>query len=116
MLIMFKPCKMLFSEITYLNVVTFPFCQTQNNRITKLRRILEETTESQSEIEIGERMRALSIQVSQSIQNIHDVFPRAIFIEMLRDFWDRLGQVSTVNFFLSFTFLLLGSQFYALIL
>jgi hypothetical protein len=44
-------------------------------------------------------MKALSLQVSQSIQNIHDVFPRAIFIEMLREFWDRLGQVSTLKFY-----------------
>ncbi|XP_078154490.1 uncharacterized protein LOC144549583 [Carex rostrata] len=66
---------------------------TQNNRSTKLRKILEETTESQSEIEIGDRMRTLSLHVSQSIQNIHDVFPRAIFIEILREFWDRLGQI-----------------------
>ncbi|KAJ4758225.1 transmembrane protein [Rhynchospora pubera] len=66
---------------------------TQNNRGTKLKRILEMTAESQSETEIGDRMRTLSLQVSQSIQNIHDVFPRAIFVEMVREFWDRLGQI-----------------------
>ncbi|KAL5207204.1 hypothetical protein ABZP36_031639 [Zizania latifolia] len=66
---------------------------TQANRTTRLKRILEETRESEGESEIRERMQALRAHLSDSIYNLHEVFSSRIFVAICRGFWDRLGQI-----------------------
>ncbi|XP_024318268.1 uncharacterized protein LOC100844890 isoform X2 [Brachypodium distachyon] len=63
------------------------------NRTTRLKRILEETKETEGESEMRERMQALSAQLSDSIHNLHKVFSSRIFVAICRGFWDRLGQI-----------------------
>lgn len=43
----------------------------QENRSTRLKRILEETKEEDGEVEIRERMQMLSLQLIESITNLH---------------------------------------------
>uniref|UniRef100_A0A453NM32 MHD1 domain-containing protein n=3 Tax=Aegilops tauschii subsp. strangulata TaxID=200361 RepID=A0A453NM32_AEGTS len=69
--------------------------ETQANRTTRLKRILEETKETEGESEMRERMQALRAQLSDSIHNLHGVFSCRIFVAICRGFWDRLGQVNT---------------------
>ncbi|KAE8812592.1 hypothetical protein D1007_10280 [Hordeum vulgare] len=66
--------------------------ETQANRTTRLKRILEETKETEGESEMRERMQALRAQLSDSIHNLHGVFSCRIFVAICRGFWDRLGQ------------------------
>ncbi|XP_058114690.1 uncharacterized protein LOC131257803 [Magnolia sinica] len=66
---------------------------TQANRSTRLKRILEETEEVDGEAEIRERMQMLSSQLMESICNLHDVFSGHIFVAACRGFWDRMGQI-----------------------
>ncbi|XP_039124008.1 uncharacterized protein LOC120260571 isoform X2 [Dioscorea cayenensis subsp. rotundata] len=66
---------------------------TQTNRTTRLKRILEDTKEAEGEAEIRERMQALSMQLTDSIQNLHGVFSSRIFVAICRQFWDRMGQI-----------------------
>uniref|UniRef100_J3LAL3 MHD1 domain-containing protein n=1 Tax=Oryza brachyantha TaxID=4533 RepID=J3LAL3_ORYBR len=65
----------------------------QANRTTRLKRILEETRESEGESEIRERMQALRAHLSESIYNLHEVFSSRIFVAICRGFWDKLGQI-----------------------
>uniref|UniRef100_A0A0E0G3B3 Uncharacterized protein n=1 Tax=Oryza nivara TaxID=4536 RepID=A0A0E0G3B3_ORYNI len=65
----------------------------QANRTTRLKRILEETRESEGESDIRERMQALRVHLSDSIYNLHEVFSSRIFVAICRGFWDRLGQI-----------------------
>ncbi|KAM3228006.1 hypothetical protein ACQJBY_059629 [Aegilops geniculata] len=67
--------------------------ETQSNRTTRLKRILEETKETEGESEMRERMQALRAQLSDSIHNLHGVFSCRIFVAICRGFWDRLGQI-----------------------
>ncbi|VAI56497.1 unnamed protein product [Triticum turgidum subsp. durum] len=67
--------------------------ETQANRTTRLKRILEETKETEGESEMRERMQALRAQLSDSIHNLHGVFSCRIFVAICRGFWDRLGQI-----------------------
>ncbi|CAM0946286.1 unnamed protein product [Alopecurus aequalis] len=66
---------------------------TQANRTTRLKRILEETKETEGESEMRERMQALRAQLSDSMHNLHEVFSSRIFVAICRGFWDRLGQI-----------------------
>uniref|UniRef100_A0ACD5YPI2 Uncharacterized protein n=1 Tax=Avena sativa TaxID=4498 RepID=A0ACD5YPI2_AVESA len=66
---------------------------TQANRATRLKRILEETKETEGESEMRERMQALRAQLSDSMHNLHEVFSSRIFVAICRGFWDRLGQI-----------------------
>lgn len=66
----------------------------QANRSTRLKKILEETTERDGEAEIRERMQSLNAQLIDSISNLHEVFCSQIFIAASRGLWDRMGQVS----------------------
>ncbi|XP_028778456.1 uncharacterized protein LOC114734971, partial [Neltuma alba] len=65
----------------------------QANRSTRLKRILEETTEQDGEAEIRERMQSLNAQLIDSISNLHEVFSSQIFIATCRGLWDRMGQI-----------------------
>ena len=65
----------------------------QANRSTRLKRILEETTEEDGEAEVRERMQLLNSQLIDSISNLHEVFTSQIFIVTCRGLWDRMGQV-----------------------
>ncbi|KAL2924660.1 L-amino-acid oxidase [Bienertia sinuspersici] len=64
----------------------------QAKRNTQLKRILEETKDSDSEPEVRERMLMLNSQLIDSISNLHYVFMTQIFVALCRGFWDRLGQ------------------------
>ncbi|KAM0896333.1 hypothetical protein ACQ4PT_023262 [Festuca glaucescens] len=66
---------------------------TQANRTTRLKRILEETKETEGESEMRERMQALRAQLSDYMHNLHEVFSSRIFVAICRGFWDRLGQI-----------------------
>ncbi|KAB2022565.1 hypothetical protein ES319_D07G221400v1 [Gossypium barbadense] len=66
---------------------------TQANRNTRLKRILEEIKEEDGEAEIRERMQMLSSQLIDSISNINEVFTSRIFVATCRGFWDRMGQI-----------------------
>ncbi|KAK8916406.1 hypothetical protein KSP39_PZI022186 [Platanthera zijinensis] len=66
---------------------------TTANKSTSLKKILEETKETKGEVEIREKMQALSMQLTDSIRNLHAVFRIKIFIEICRDFWDEMGQI-----------------------
>ncbi|XP_022758871.1 uncharacterized protein LOC111305517 [Durio zibethinus] len=66
---------------------------TQANRNTRLKRILEEIKEEDGEAEIREKMQMLSSQLIDSISNLHEVFTSRIFIATCRGFWDRMGQI-----------------------
>lgn len=76
----------------------------QDNRSTRLQRILEETKEADGEAEIRERMHMLISQVIDSISNLHEVFTSPIFIATCRGFWDRMGQVRCIYYLLALTF------------
>ena len=67
--------------------------QTQASRNTQLKRILEETQDADGEAEVSERMQMLTLQLMESISNLHEVFTSQIFIALCRGFWDRMGQV-----------------------
>ncbi|KAI3852139.1 hypothetical protein MKW92_040856 [Papaver armeniacum] len=64
----------------------------QGSRSTHLKRILEETKESDGEAEVRERMQNLCSQVMDSISNLHEVFSSRIFVAICRGCWDRMGQ------------------------
>ncbi|XP_037494185.1 uncharacterized protein LOC105643473 [Jatropha curcas] len=66
---------------------------TQANRSTRLKRILEEIREEDGEAEVRERMQMLSSQLIDFISNLHDVFTSRIFVAACRGFWDRMGQI-----------------------
>jgi len=66
----------------------------QANRNTRLKKILEETTETDGEAEVRERMQLLNSQLIDFISNLHEVFTSQIFIAVCRGLWDRMGQVS----------------------
>ncbi|XP_072963151.1 uncharacterized protein [Typha angustifolia] len=66
---------------------------TQDNRSTRLKRILEETKEAEGESEIRERMQVLCMQITDSVCNLHDVFSSRIFVAICRGFWNRMGQI-----------------------
>uniref|UniRef100_A0A0D3DBR4 MHD1 domain-containing protein n=2 Tax=Brassica oleracea var. oleracea TaxID=109376 RepID=A0A0D3DBR4_BRAOL len=66
---------------------------TQSNKTTRLKRILEEIRENEREVEVRERMRMLCSQITDSISNMHDVFTSQIFVASCRLFWDRMAQV-----------------------
>lgn len=84
----------LFPKSVVCRINNFYVCfQTQTNRTTRLKRILEDTKEAEGEAEIRERMQALSMQLTDSIQNLHGVFSSRIFVAICRQFWDRMGQV-----------------------
>ncbi|XP_062107072.1 uncharacterized protein LOC133818305 isoform X3 [Humulus lupulus] len=65
----------------------------QENRSTRLKRILEETKEEDGETEVRERMQLLNSQLVDSISNLHEVFTSQIFIATCRGYWDRMGQI-----------------------
>ncbi|KAK7371807.1 hypothetical protein VNO80_05172 [Phaseolus coccineus] len=65
----------------------------QANRNTRLKKILEETTESDGEAEVRERMQLLNSQLIDFISNLHEVFTSQIFIAICRGLWDRMGQI-----------------------
>ncbi|XP_043698706.1 uncharacterized protein LOC122649572 isoform X2 [Telopea speciosissima] len=65
---------------------------TQANRSTRLKRILEETKEEDGEADVRERMQMLSSQLIDSITNLHEVFSSWIFVAICRGFWDKMGQ------------------------
>lgn len=66
---------------------------TQSNKTTRLKRILEEIRENEREVEVRERMKMLCSQITDSISNMHDVFTSQIFVASCRLFWDRMAQV-----------------------
>ncbi|EOA14637.1 hypothetical protein CARUB_v10027895mg [Capsella rubella] len=66
---------------------------TQSNKITRLKRILEEIKDKEREVEVRERMKMLCSQITDSITNLHDVFTSQIFVASCRLFWDRMAQV-----------------------
>ncbi|XP_068636555.1 uncharacterized protein [Aristolochia californica] len=66
---------------------------TQANRNTRLKRILEETKEADGQAEIRDRMQMLTSQLVDSVSNLHDVFSSRIFVAICRGFWDRMGQI-----------------------
>ncbi|KAG5064865.1 hypothetical protein JHK85_006048 [Glycine max] len=65
----------------------------QANRNTRLKKILEETTETDGEAEVRERMQLLNSQLTDFISNLHEVFTSQIFIAICRGLWDRMGQI-----------------------
>lgn len=67
--------------------------QTQSNKSTRLKKILEEIKENEREVEVRERMKMLCSQITDSISNMHDVFTSQIFVASCRLFWDRMAQV-----------------------
>ncbi|KAL8152252.1 hypothetical protein V2J09_010012 [Rumex salicifolius] len=73
-------------------IVTKLYSNMQASRCTQLKRILEETQDSDGEAEINERMQLLTTLFTESISNLHDVFVSQIFVAICRAFWDRMGQ------------------------
>lgn len=71
--------------------------QLQANRLTKLNKILEEAKEEDGEAEVREKMQYLTLQLIDTISNLHEVFSSQIFVAMCRGLWDRMGQVSSVQ-------------------
>ncbi|XP_031375043.1 uncharacterized protein LOC116189497 isoform X2 [Punica granatum] len=65
----------------------------QANRLTRLKKILEETKEEDGEAEVRERMQHLTLQLVDSISNLHEVFSSQIFVAICRGLWDRMGQI-----------------------
>ncbi|KAF6141488.1 hypothetical protein GIB67_000869 [Kingdonia uniflora] len=68
--------------------------QTQGNRSTWLKRILEDLKEADGEAEVCEKMQILYSQLMNSISNLHEVFMSQIFVTC-RGFWDGMGQEIT---------------------
>ncbi|AED95650.1 portal protein [Arabidopsis thaliana] len=66
---------------------------TQSNKNTRLKRILEEIKDNEREVEVRERMKTLCLQITDSVSNLHDVFTSQIFVASCRLFWDRMAQV-----------------------
>ncbi|KAL9251281.1 hypothetical protein AKJ16_DCAP03463 [Drosera capensis] len=78
---------------TYIHgVVAKLYRNLQASRCTQMKRILDETEDSDGEAEIRERMQTLSSQLMHSISNLHEVLSSQIFIAVCRGFWDRMGQ------------------------
>ncbi|GAB2285161.1 hypothetical protein Dimus_019614 [Dionaea muscipula] len=73
-------------------IVTKLYSNLRASRCTQMKRILDETEDSDGEAEIRERMQMLSSQLIDSISNLHQVFTTHIFIAVCRGFWDRMGQ------------------------
>ncbi|TKY57527.1 hypothetical protein E2542_SST21978 [Spatholobus suberectus] len=65
----------------------------QANRNTRLKKILQETTETDGEAEVRERMQLLNSQLIDFVSNLHEVFTSQIFIAICRGLWDRMGQI-----------------------
>ncbi|XP_020266382.1 uncharacterized protein LOC109841860 [Asparagus officinalis] len=66
----------------------------QANRSTRLKRILEESKETEGETDIRERMQALSCsQLTDCIRNLYNVFSSRIFVAICRGLWDKMGQI-----------------------
>ncbi|KAK7320248.1 hypothetical protein VNO77_29560 [Canavalia gladiata] len=65
----------------------------QANRNTRLKKILEEATETDGEAEVRERMQLLNSQLIDFISNLHEVFTSQIFTAICRGLWDRMGQI-----------------------
>ncbi|XP_057440849.1 uncharacterized protein LOC130732865 [Lotus japonicus] len=65
----------------------------QANRSTRLKKILEETTAADGEVEVRERMQLLNSQLIDFISNLHEVFTSQIFTAICRGLWDRMGQI-----------------------
>ncbi|CAL0315953.1 unnamed protein product [Lupinus luteus] len=79
---------------TYLQaIISNLVSNMQGNRSTRLKRILEETTEADGEGEVRERMQLLNSQLVDFISNLHEVFTSHIFIAICRGLWDRMGQI-----------------------
>ncbi|KAK1292612.1 hypothetical protein QJS10_CPB17g00329 [Acorus calamus] len=78
----------------YMNAIVEKLMRNvQANRTTRLKKLLQETTEAEGEAEMRENMQPLCSQLMESIQNLHDVFSRNIFVAITRGFWDRMGQI-----------------------
>ncbi|KAI4308594.1 hypothetical protein L6164_031650 [Bauhinia variegata] len=79
---------------TYLHAVIGNLVNNmQLNKSTRLKRILEATTEEDGEAQIRERMQLLNTQLIDSISNLHEVFTSQIFISVCRGLWDKMGQI-----------------------
>ncbi|GMG98847.1 hypothetical protein Nepgr_000687 [Nepenthes gracilis] len=73
-------------------IVAKLYSNIQASRSTQLKRILEETQDSDGEAEVRERMQMLSLQLIDSISNLHEAFTSHIFISLSRGLWERIGQ------------------------
>lgn len=73
-------------------IVAKLYANTQASRNTQLKRILDETQDTDGEAEVRERMQMLTLQLMESISNLHEVFMSQIFIALCHGFWDRMGQ------------------------
>ncbi|XP_078438444.1 portal protein [Wolffia australiana] len=62
-------------------------------RATRLKRVLEETRETDGEAEVRERMQPLRLQLADSMRNLHGCLSGRIFVTVCRGLWDRMGQV-----------------------
>ena len=67
--------------------------QARLHATTKLKKILHDTREAGEESEIRDRMHPLSVQLLDTISNLHDVFAARVLVAVSRGYWDRMGQV-----------------------
>ncbi|XP_057845324.1 uncharacterized protein LOC131054738 isoform X2 [Cryptomeria japonica] len=65
---------------------------TQVQRETKIKKIIQDTKDSGGESEIRDRMQALNTQLIETISNLHDLFTSRVFVAICRGYWDRMGQ------------------------
>ncbi|CAA6670133.1 unnamed protein product [Spirodela intermedia] len=66
---------------------------TKAARATRLKRVLEETRDSDGEAEVRERLLPLCLLLTDSIRNLHGCLSSRIFVTVCRGLWDRMGQI-----------------------
>ncbi|KAL1073634.1 hypothetical protein V6Z11_D11G236100 [Gossypium hirsutum] len=59
---------------------------------TKLKKIIQDSKETVVESDVRSRMQPLKDLLINTIENLHSVFEPHVFITVLRNFWDRMGQ------------------------
>ncbi|KAH7415584.1 hypothetical protein KP509_14G053000 [Ceratopteris richardii] len=59
---------------------------------TKVKKILQDISESGGESDIRDRMQPLRQHLSDTIKHLHDVFTPRVFVAICRGYWDRMGQ------------------------
>lgn len=67
---------------------------------TKLKKIIQDSKDLVIESDIRSRMQGLKDQLIEAINHMHKVSEVNVFVPICRGFWDRMGQVWHIIFFL----------------
>ena len=79
---------------------SFILFQTKLQNATKLKKILQDSKETVIESDLRVRMRPLKDQLVNTINHLQSIFETHVFIAICRVYWDRMGQVSSMQYFI----------------